>query len=314
MTHDSFAVSKEVKADFERESGLTLRILQGGDAGEALNRALLTAGNPQGDVLFGVDDNLLSRALDGDLFDDVPVGAARRRRRRVRAARRARHTDRPRRGLPQRRPGLVRRARHHAAGNARAADPAALPGAARGRERGHLEPRSRVPARDGGAVRRSVAGLLAQAAGQRRQGRRRLGGGVHAAVLRCRRKPRYAADRRLLRHEPRRGGDLRGQAARLVADCRRRGRVLPAGRVRRRAARCEERAGARQLLDFMLSERFQADVPGSMFVYPVRDGVPLPEAFTKHAIQPAAPLSLEPGEIEAGRDAWIDQWTQIVLR
>ena len=70
VTHDSFAVSKEVKADFERETGLTLRILQAGDAGEALNRALLTAGNPQGDVLFGVDDNLLSRALGGDLLEE----------------------------------------------------------------------------------------------------------------------------------------------------------------------------------------------------------------------------------------------------
>ena len=33
-------------------------------------RALLTAGNPQGDVLFGVDNNPLSRALEGDLFEE----------------------------------------------------------------------------------------------------------------------------------------------------------------------------------------------------------------------------------------------------
>ena len=69
VTHDSFAVSKPVRRAFERETGLTLRILQSGDAGEALNKALLTAGNPQGDVFFGVDNNLLSRALDEDLFD-----------------------------------------------------------------------------------------------------------------------------------------------------------------------------------------------------------------------------------------------------
>ena len=75
-----------------------------------------------------------------------------------------------------------------------------------------------------------------------------------------------------------------------------------------RGARNE--AGARTLIDFMLSERFQADVPGSMFVYPVRKGVPLPEAFTKYAIQPAAPLQLSAVAIEAGRDAWIDEWTQ----
>ena len=73
VTHDSFAVSKQVTAAFEEQTGLTLRVLQGGDAGEALNRALLTAGDPQGDVLFGVDDNLLSRALDGDLFDGVQL-------------------------------------------------------------------------------------------------------------------------------------------------------------------------------------------------------------------------------------------------
>ena len=69
VTHDSFAVSKPVRRAFERETGLTLKILKGGDAGEALNRALLTAGNPQGDVFFGIDNNLLSRALTEDLFD-----------------------------------------------------------------------------------------------------------------------------------------------------------------------------------------------------------------------------------------------------
>ena len=58
-----------MKAAFEQESGLTLKILQGGDAGETVNRALLTKGNPQGDVLFGIDNNLLSRALDEQLFE-----------------------------------------------------------------------------------------------------------------------------------------------------------------------------------------------------------------------------------------------------
>ena len=69
VTHDSFAIPKAVKAAFEQESGLELRILQGGDAGETVNRALLTKGNPQGDVLFGIDNNLLSRGLDEGLFE-----------------------------------------------------------------------------------------------------------------------------------------------------------------------------------------------------------------------------------------------------
>jgi thiamine transport system substrate-binding protein len=69
VTHDSFAIPARVKADFERESGLKLTILQGGDAGEMVNRALLTKGNPQGDALFGIDNNLLSRGLDEGLFE-----------------------------------------------------------------------------------------------------------------------------------------------------------------------------------------------------------------------------------------------------
>src|SRR5262249_25277907 len=67
--HDSFVIPSAERRAFERETGLKLRILQAGDAGQALTTALLTAGNPQGDVFFGVDDNLLSRALAGNLFD-----------------------------------------------------------------------------------------------------------------------------------------------------------------------------------------------------------------------------------------------------
>ena len=61
------------KAAFERESWLKLTILQGGDAGEMLNRALLTKGNPQGDAIFGVDNNLMSRAVGAGLLTPETV-------------------------------------------------------------------------------------------------------------------------------------------------------------------------------------------------------------------------------------------------
>ncbi len=43
--------------------------MQGGDAVEVVNKAILTNGNPEGDVLFGIDNNLLDRALDEGLFE-----------------------------------------------------------------------------------------------------------------------------------------------------------------------------------------------------------------------------------------------------
>ncbi|MFI5822531.1 thiamine ABC transporter substrate binding subunit [Streptomyces rishiriensis] len=68
VSHDSWVVSKSVLADFEKRSGYKVRVLKDGDAGQAVNKAILTKDNPQGDVFFGVDNTLLSRALDNGLF------------------------------------------------------------------------------------------------------------------------------------------------------------------------------------------------------------------------------------------------------
>jgi thiamine transport system substrate-binding protein len=68
MTHDSFAISDEVIAAFEEQHNAKVKILKAGDAGVMLSQAILSAGNPQADVLYGVDNTFLSRALAGDIF------------------------------------------------------------------------------------------------------------------------------------------------------------------------------------------------------------------------------------------------------
>ncbi len=68
VTHDSFAVSEAVLAQFEEESNVIVEILRTGDAGTMINQAILSKQNPQGDVLYGVDNTFLSRALNADLF------------------------------------------------------------------------------------------------------------------------------------------------------------------------------------------------------------------------------------------------------
>lgn len=315
VTHDSFAVSKDVRAAFEQETGLKLKILQGGDAGEALNRALLTAGDPQGDVLFGVDDNLLSRALDGDLFDEyrspqldavepdvtppddrvTPIDHGEVCLNYDRAWFRERDLKPP-----------------------RSIDDLALIGY-----------RNLLVVENPATSSPGLAFLLATVArygderwqsfwrGLRADGVRVVDGweeaytqqfsgaagspGKRPIVVSYATSPAaeviFAA--KPLSEAP---------TAAIEDSCFR--QIEYAGVLH--GARNPE--GARKLIDFMLSERFQADVPGSMFVYPVRDGVPLPEAFRKYAIQPEQPLTLPPEEIAAGRDDWIDQWTQIVLR
>ena len=69
LTHDSFAVSDEVLADFEVASNAKVNILHAGDAGAMVNQAILTKDNPLADALFGVDNTFLSRALDAGIFE-----------------------------------------------------------------------------------------------------------------------------------------------------------------------------------------------------------------------------------------------------
>jgi thiamine transport system substrate-binding protein len=71
---------------------------------------------------------------------------------------------------------------------------------------------------------------------------------------------------------------------------------------------------ARQLVDFLISERFQNELPLTLFVYPVRTDASLPIEFTKFAVVPASTLSIGPEEIAANRETWQDEWTTIVLR
>ncbi len=68
VTHDSFVVSDGMFESFTEQTGVTVDVISAGDAGEVVSRAVLTAGSPEGDVLFGIDNTFLQRGLDAELF------------------------------------------------------------------------------------------------------------------------------------------------------------------------------------------------------------------------------------------------------
>jgi thiamine transport system substrate-binding protein len=70
---------------------------------------------------------------------------------------------------------------------------------------------------------------------------------------------------------------------------------------------------AEKFVDFMLGRQFQDDMPLQMFVYPVNPAAALPDAFVKYAQVPDQPAILDPAVITAGRDGWVQAWTQTVL-
>ena len=315
VTHDSFAISKPVKRAFERRTGLKLRILQSGDAGEALNKALLTAGNPQGDAFFGVDNDLLSRALAHDLFEpyDSPQLAHVPQEFDLDPKHRVTPIDHGEVCLNYDKAWFRRQ---------RIPPPSSFEDLAELRYRNLLVVENPATSSPG------LAFLLATVAhfgfdGWQDYWRTLKANGVlvvdgweEAYTVRFSgssgkgKRPIVLSYASSPPAEVLFAGKPLEQAptAVVASTCFR--QVELAGVLR--GARNEE--GARKLIDFMLSPAFQRDVPLSMFVFPVREGVPLPPVFAKYAVVPQSPLELPPGVIGANRDAWIREWTDIVLR
>ena len=71
---------------------------------------------------------------------------------------------------------------------------------------------------------------------------------------------------------------------------------------------------ARRLVDLLISEEFQAQVALNLFVYPAHDSVELPAEFTDFSVVAEDPYSLDPATIDEHREDWIDTWTDVVLR
>ena len=68
MTHDSFAATDTVIKAFEDANNAKVTFIKSGDAGAALNKAILTKQSPLADVFYGVDNTFLSRALSADIY------------------------------------------------------------------------------------------------------------------------------------------------------------------------------------------------------------------------------------------------------
>jgi thiamine transport system substrate-binding protein len=71
VTYSSYVIDDNVKAEVEKDLGVKLKVSANGDGAEALSAAILTAGKPEGDIFFGVDNTLLTRAQRGDVFERI---------------------------------------------------------------------------------------------------------------------------------------------------------------------------------------------------------------------------------------------------
>ncbi len=74
LAYDSFTPVEGIFDDFTAATGAKVKVVTSGDSGALINKAILTAGNPEGDVLWGLDNTLLTAAQDAKLLTSyIPV-------------------------------------------------------------------------------------------------------------------------------------------------------------------------------------------------------------------------------------------------
>ena len=320
VSHNSWAVSKSVLADFEKQSGYKVKFLQNGDAGQAVNQAILTKDNPQGDVFFGVDNTLLSRALDNGLFQSYEAKGSDRIKAEYRVdqgkhrvtpidsgdicvnydkAYFSKHKLTP----PQSFDDLVKPVYKNllVTENAATSSPGLgflLGTAAKYGDAGWQGYWKKLKANgvkvvDGWeqAYNEEFSG---SAGGKKAKADRPLvvsyASSPPAEVIYGDPKPTTAPT-----------GVATGTCFRQVEY---------AGLL----SNAKNTEGGKALLDFLLTKEFQDDMPLNMFVYPVREAAQVPEEFAKYGPQAKNPETMDPAKIADNRDDWVKSWTSLVLK
>jgi len=309
MTHDSFWISDSVWEAFTAATGVEIELLQVGDAGAMVSEAILTKGAPLADVMFGIDNTFLQRGLDAELF------------------------------VPYESPGLggvfddlelddQNRVTPISFGDVcinywidalpeGAAAPATLEDLTDPIFAGEVVVQSPETSSPGLAfLLATIAGIddweqywadlvandVSITAGweDAYYGEFTAGGGDRSVVV------SYASSppAEVIFADPPVDTAPTGV---LLDSCFR--QIEFAGVL----AGTDNPAGAAALIDFMLTPTYQEDVPLNMFVFPALEAAELPPEFVEHTEVPSDPQIIDPAEIEANRDAWVDRWVEIVL-
>lgn len=316
MTHDSFNVSEEVLQAFEQENNVVVELLPSGDAGAALNQAILSKDNPIADVFFGVDNTFLSRALDAGIFeyynspmlDQVPDEFK---------------LDPENYMLPIDYGDVCLNYDKKWFADNNIVPPTDLESLLDAAYADLVVVENPATSSPGMAFLLATIGhfgadhYLGYWADLRANGVLVTDGwedaywgqftaasdGDRPVVVSYASSPPvevYYAEEELT------------EAPTAV--------VLENGSCFRQIEFAgilngtKHRKEAEKLIDFLLGQQFQEDIPLQMFVFPVNPQAKLPDLFVQYAEIPEQTSTVAPGDIEANREAWIEAWTEVVLR
>src|SRR3954454_5655166 len=316
VAYDSFTIEPSAFDVFTKDTGIGVKVVTAGDAGAMLSKAALTAGNPEGDVMWGVDNTLLARALDSKVFEPYTSSELAK-------------LSAPATALV---PG-------HEATPVDEGDVCINDDIGWLKDKGLAVPTSLADftkpeykdllvVENPATSSPGLAFLLATIAEFGADGWQQYWKDLRAngvSVVDGWYQAYYEDFSGSTGKGPRPFVVSYGTsppAEVIFADPR--PTTAPTGVIGSSCFHQVEFAGilrgtksphaAGQLIDYLVSKQFQEVLPLTLFVYPARTDATLPPEFQDYAVRPAAPLSVSPADIESNSKAWIDTWTDIVVR
>ena len=292
LAYDAFTPEKGIFDDFTEQTGATVRIITSGDTGSMVSKAILTAGKPEADVMWGIDNTFLSRAQKANLlnsYEPVDEGDV-----------------------------CVNYDKKWFAEN-KVPVPTTLEQLAQPAYKNLLAVQDPVASSPGLAFLLATISQLGEGLWQS-YWKDLKANGVHIAPDWT---VAYTQD---FTHS---GGKYPlvvsyGSSPPAEAFYSEDWTVAPTtGVIEATCFHQIEYVGimrgtsnpniAQKLVDYLLAKKFQESMPLSLFVFPVNKEAQLPKLFQDFAVKPANPLTLKPEDIEKNRETWLDAWRSIAL-
>lgn len=314
ITHDSFALSDEAKAEFEKTSGYHLVTTAPGDAGTLLNQILLTEGKPAADGFFGIDNFSVAKLLESQAL--APTGSA----------------ESAVWGSDEEAPMLADTI-------VTAENKGALAPIDRGdvclnidntwfKDKGIAAPKTfddllKPEYKDLTAVTNPAASspgyaMLVGTASLYGDGWKDYWTKLFANGVKIESSwsdvyysdftagnEDGTGDRPIVLSYASSPAEAEGATSALDATCVR--QIEYAGVL----AGAKNPEGAQAFISFMLSKTVQAEIPEQMYMYPEREGAELPEAWAQYAKLAEKPIAVDEQNADKNRETWIKEWTTL---
>ncbi|MDL9935690.1 thiamine ABC transporter substrate-binding protein [Gordonia sp. ABSL1-1] len=306
LTHDSFDLPQAAFDEFRRETGMTLKIVRGGDAGQLASVVSLTPGSPKADAVFGIDNTFASRPIEAGALEPYAAPAA------VDGAGQY--------AIPEARDQLTAVDRGDVCLNIdeswyaeRNITPPAnfrdLADPKFAAQSVLMDPGTSSP---GMAFLLTTIGVLGEGGWQSYWQKVVAGGAEIVPGWEEAYNDRFTAgtnhgDRPIVLSYASSPAATAGTKA-LLDNCFRQIEYIGILKGTRNPD------GARKLVDFMLSPTVQKALPSSMFVYPVQRDTPLPDGWQERAPLPSSTVNMPPRFIAQNFEKWLDQWRTAVGR